>query len=99
MFDATANKDALKLASSPHLPAVPPQRHRQLEATTETCVQRRSFLRRRSRAQNLSQADGGGGCGGASAATEAIVPGLDFCNHSAGPNCRWELRGDQVIAS
>lgn len=29
--------------------------------------------------------------------TEALVPGLDFCNHAAGPTCRWELQGDQVV--
>lgn len=45
----------------------------------------------RSRAQNLPTA-------GAQAdeVTEALVPGLDFCNHAAGPTCRWELQGDQV---
>lgn len=29
---------------------------------------------------------------------EALVPGLDFCNHAAGPACRWEQQGDWVCA-
>jgi hypothetical protein len=27
------------------------------------------------------------------------VPGLDFCNHAAGPACRWEQQGDRVRAA
>ncbi len=53
-----------------------------------------------SRAQSLAQLDSGqtdssrSNSGGA--VVEAIVPGMDFCNHSSRPNCRWELQDDQV---
>jgi len=30
-------------------------------------------------------------------AVEAIVPGLDFCNHSASPTCRWQVSADSRV--
>jgi len=30
-------------------------------------------------------------------AVEAIVPGLDFCNHSASPTCRWQVSSDSRV--
>ena len=30
---------------------------------------------------------------------EAIVPGLDYCNHSAAANCRWILADDAQVKS
>ena len=51
-----------------------------------------------SRDSNGGSADGGGGgrTATADATVEAIVPGLDFCNHGARPNCRWTVQGTQV---
>jgi hypothetical protein len=70
------------------------------------------LARCRSRAQSLappegtSSSHGGsstGGDAGSSAGdeaptVEALVPGLDFCNHATGPACRWEQQGDRVCA-
>lgn len=49
----------------------------------------------RSRAQSLPSTGGAGAPG--SVAVEAVVPGLDFCNHSVAPSCRWTVEeGSQV---
>ena len=42
---------------------------------------------RRSRALAIPAATEAGALG--PVAVEAVVPGLDFCNHSTSPSCRW----------
>ena len=79
--------------------------------STAWAAQTMPLARPRSRAQSLvppedasaSQGRDAGGSSGSSAAgdaptVEALVPGLDFCNHAAGPACRWEQQGDRVGA-
>ena len=56
-------------------------------------------VRRRSRAQSIPLPDAVTGADGQDATVvEAIMPGLDFCNHSAAPACRWRVSQDSKVS-